>query len=163
MVSLSRHLSNETNNIRVDGFSWREQESAINDELAQFRTEVAYDIPSVTHSSHQESNEETLRVHFVHRRSVASDAIPLLYCHGWPGCFLEVSKIIGPLSSPIPTHLHAPDDSPAFHVVAPSIPGFGFSDPSTLGDFGVRHTALVFHELMKKLGYERYVIYGSGW
>jgi pimeloyl-ACP methyl ester carboxylesterase len=97
----------------------------------------------------------------VHKRSVSDDAIPLLYIHGWPGCFLEVHKIIGPLTSPIPTPLHPRENSPSFHVVAPSIPGFGFSDASKDGEFGLRPTAEVFDKLMKKLGYERYVVYGS--
>jgi len=99
----------------------------------------------------------------VHKRSITKDAIPLLYIHSWPGCFLEVSKIVGPLTSPIPTHLHNVEDSPSFHVVAPSVPGFGFSDASKRGGFGCEDTAEVFRGLMGKLGYERFLVYGAGW
>lgn len=138
-------------NSRLDGYSWREQEQSINADLPQYRTAITTE------------TSEQIRLHFVHKRSATSDAIPLLYLHGWPGCFLEVHKIIGSLTSPIPTHLHLPEDSPSFHVVAPSIPGFGFSDTSKVEGFGLRETAEVFDKLMRKLGYSRYVVYGSNW
>jgi len=99
----------------------------------------------------------------VHKRSIANDAIPLLYIHGYPGSFLEVGKIVGPLSSTIPTHLH--EQSASFHVVAPSVPGFGFSDAIMHEGFGARETAKVFDALMRKLGYTQYVVACSpqGW
>jgi pimeloyl-ACP methyl ester carboxylesterase len=140
---------------RLDKYSWREQEATINQTLPQFRISITYES--------EFDKTEKLRLHFVHKKSIASRAIPLLYCHGWPGSFLEVSKIIGPLSSPIPTHMHTTEDSPSFHVVAPSIPGFGFSESSKYDNFGLRDTAQVFDGLMRKLGYSRYLVHGSDW
>jgi hypothetical protein len=108
-------------------------------------------------------DSSSLRIHFVHKRSSAADAIPLLYIHGFPGSFLEVSKILDPLTSTIPTHLA--NESPSFHVVAPSVPGFGFSDASMDDNFGARSTARCFDLLMRRLGYEKYVVECSsqGW
>src|SRR6478735_8409004 len=89
--------------------------------FSQFTTIVEPEIDNVTHS---------VPLHFVHHRSPRSDAIPLLFVHGWPGSFLEVGNIIGNLTNP-------PNSSvPAFHVVAPSIPGFGFSPAPTQPGFG---------------------------
>lgn len=94
-------------------------------------------------------------LHFVHHRSSRDDAIPLLFIHGWPGSFLEVSNIIGNLTSP-------PNASvPAFHVVAPSIPGFGFSPAPRHSGFGPVETSYAFNELMRQLGYSKYVIQGG--
>jgi pimeloyl-ACP methyl ester carboxylesterase len=94
-------------------------------------------------------------LHFVHHRSNRSDAIPLLFIHGWPGSFLEVGHIIGNLTNP-------PNASvPAFHVVAPSIPGFGFSPAPQSPGFGPADAAHAFNELMQQLGYSKYVIQGG--
>ena len=94
-------------------------------------------------------------LHFVHHRSPRDDAIPLLFIHGWPGSFLEVSNIIGNLTNP-------PNASvPAFHVVAPSIPGFGFSPAPQHPGFGPAETSYAFNELMNQLGYSKYVIQGG--
>jgi pimeloyl-ACP methyl ester carboxylesterase len=94
-------------------------------------------------------------LHFVHHRSPRKDAIPLLFIHGWPGSFLEVSNIIEGLTNP-------PNVSvPAFHVVAPSIPGFGFSPAPQKPGFGPFAAAHTFNELMHQLGYSKYVIQGG--
>jgi pimeloyl-ACP methyl ester carboxylesterase len=97
-----------------------------------------------------------VQLHFVHHRSPRTDAIPLLFVHGWPGSFLEVAGIISDLTNP-------PDpDYPAFHVVCPSIPGYGFSPSPRFPGFGYRAAAATFHALMTvKLGYRRYVFQGG--
>lgn len=94
-------------------------------------------------------------LHFVHNRSPRDDAIPLLFLHGWPGSFLEVSHIIDQLTSPPNTSL------PAFHVIAPSIPGFGFSPAPQQTGFGPVRAAQTFHALMQQLGYSKYVMQGG--
>jgi len=129
----------------------------LNRALPQFRAKVTPVSPSTF------PQPEPLRLHFVHKRSTALDAIPLLYCHSWPGSACEIEKIIGPLTSPIPTHLHPPEDSPSFHVVAPSVPGSGFSDVPARERFGIQDTASYFDGLMERLGYFKYVVHGSGW
>ena len=91
-------------------------------------------------------------LHFIHHRSSRSDAIPLLVIHGWPGSFLEIENIIGSLTDP------PSDDYPAFHVVAPSIPGFAFSPAPTHPGLGAIAAAHAFNNLMLKLGYPRYVV-----
>ncbi|KAF2167470.1 hypothetical protein M409DRAFT_66038 [Zasmidium cellare ATCC 36951] len=93
-----------------------------------------------------------LPLHFVHHVSPRPDAVPLLFIHGWPGSFIEVENIIDDLTNPTNETL------PAFHVVAPSIPGYGFSPaPSTTG-FGYIACAHAFNGLMQQLGYSRYVM-----
>jgi len=96
----------------ADGFDWRKAEARLNKQLTQFTTEIDVD------------NYGTYDVHFVHQRSSHNNAIPLLFVHGWPGSFIEVTKIL-PL-------LVGGDgkDQPAFHVVVPSLVDFGFSSPS---------------------------------
>jgi hypothetical protein len=89
-----------------DGFDWRAQERRLN-ELDHFKTAI-----------------DGLDVHFVHQRSARPDAVPLLVIHGWPGSFVEYAGLLGPLTDPT---AHGADASDAFHVVAPSLPGFGFS------------------------------------
>ena len=94
-------------------------------------------------------------LHFVHHRSPRDDAIPLLFIHGWPGSFLEVGRVIDQLTNPPNTSV------PAFHVVAPSIPGFGFSPIPQHTSFGPAAAADAFNALMLQLGYEKYVIQGG--
>lgn len=94
-------------------------------------------------------------LHFVHHRSNRTDAIPLLFVHGWPGSFMEVDKILDGLLNP-------PDQSsPAFHVVAPSIPGFAFSPAPKKPGFALREAGNVFNSLMKQLNYHKYVVQGG--
>lgn len=146
---------------RLDEYSWREQEQIINDSLPQYRLTLS--LPSSDNNTKDDTLKQSLRIHYVHKRSSAKDAIALLYVHGYPGSFLEVSKILDPLTSTIPTHLN--ERATSFHVVAPSIPGFGFSDAATNHDFAAKDTALWWDALMKRLGYDQYVVASSvqGW
>jgi pimeloyl-ACP methyl ester carboxylesterase len=97
-----------------------------------------------------------IALHYVHEVSDRKDAIPLLFSHGWPGSFLEIRKVIHQLAHP---------DSPsvqAFHVVAPSIPGFGFSPAPSKPGIGPTKVAQAFDKIMHKvLGYEKYVVQGG--
>lgn len=100
-----------------------------------------------------------LPLHFVHERSKVEDATPLLLLHGWPSSHLEWQKVIGPLVSPEDT------DSKSFHVVAPDMPGSGFSPAPTVAGLGPREMALAFDQLMSTLGYPKYGIVTTdlGW
>ncbi|OTB17837.1 hypothetical protein K445DRAFT_315577 [Daldinia sp. EC12] len=129
-----------------DTFDWREAEAKLNDTLPQFTTRIGVD-----------GHEDDLKIHFVHAKSEREDAIPLLFCHGWPGSFLEVSKILPLLTA------GGGEDEPAFHVVAPSIPNFGFSQGTSKPGFGIRQHAEVCHKLMLRLGYNKYVTQGGDW
>ena len=123
-----------------DEFDWRAQERRLN-RLEQFKTTI-----------------DGLDIHFVHRRSPEPDAFPLILTHGWPGTFAEFDKVIEPLTDPVAHGGRAED---AFHVVVPSIPGYGFSDrPPRLG-YGRDRTGAMFAELMARLGYERYGAQGG--
>lgn len=123
-----------------DGFDWRAQEARLN-EYPQFTTEI--------------DGQET---HFLHVKSPEPDATPLMLIHGWPGSFVEFIDLIGPLTNPA---AHGGDPGDAFHVVIPSIPGFGFSVP--LSGAGWTHTrcAEAFTKLMTLLGYDRYGVQGG--
>ncbi|KAI8933105.1 hypothetical protein NX059_009748 [Plenodomus lindquistii] len=107
----------------------------------------------------KDTEKEDLRIHFVHRPSSHAHAIPLLMCHTWPSSFIEVQRVIEGLAEPVGEE----EEVQAFHVVAPSIPGFGFSDASMKEGFGVAGTAAVFDGLMGRLGYGGYVAVGTGW
>lgn len=149
----------------LDGYDWRTQESFYNDTLPQFRAGV-----------------NGTRIHFVHRRSQSPNAIPLLFVHGFPESFVTVAPMIDALCDPIRTPPRGNDTVQAFHVVAPSIPGFGFSDTtseegndSALGfdcyndtneaaaGNAMPTTAATFDGLMKTLGYRQYLAHGTGW
>jgi epoxide hydrolase len=125
-----------------DRFDWRAQERRLN-QLEQFSTTI-----------------DGLRIHFVHRRSNEPHALPLLITHGWPGSFVEFTKIIGPLTDPVGHGGRAED---AFDVVAPSLPGFGFSDKPRQPGFGAARIAAIEAALMARLGYERYGVQGGDW
>ena len=101
-----------------------------------------------------------LDIHFVHARSPQSDAIPLVISHGWPGTVVEFLDVIGPLTDPV---AHGGDAADAFHVVCPSLPGYGFSDKPTQSGFGVSWIGEAWAELMERLGYDRYVAQGGDW
>jgi pimeloyl-ACP methyl ester carboxylesterase len=90
------------------GYDWRKAEAELNEKLPQFTVDIPVD------------GFETLKIHFVHQKSPVKGAIPLLFAHGWPGSFDEVRKLI-------PDLIQGDKDTPAFHVVAPSLPNFGFS------------------------------------
>ncbi|WP_104140940.1 epoxide hydrolase family protein [Arthrobacter sp. ZGTC131] len=101
-----------------------------------------------------------LDIHFIHVRSKHEDALPLIVTHGWPGSVIEQLKIVEPLTDPT---AHGGDASDAFHVVIPSMPGYGFSGKPTTKGWGSDHIAGAQIELMKRLGYTRYVAQGGDW
>ncbi|KAJ9660620.1 hypothetical protein H2201_006878 [Coniosporium apollinis] len=149
----------------LEHYDWRAQESHYNSSLPQWRTTVTPGGPDGDEGAHT-----PLRVHFVHKASQHPNAIPLLFVHGWPGSFLEVSKVIDALTEPTTASAanpfrdaenHGETRVRAFHVVAPSIPGFGFSDASMDEGFGLKETAEIFDVLMKRLGYNKYVAHGA--
>lgn len=123
-------------------YDWRAQEALLN-RFAQYRTEI-----------------DGINIHFIHVPSPHPDAVPLLITHGWPGSVVEFHKVIEPLSDPV---AHGGDATDAFHVICPSLPGYGFSDrPPTLG-YGADRTARVWMQLMERLGYDRYIAQGGDW
>jgi len=103
---------------------------------------------------------EGLDIHFIHVRSAHQDALPLIVTHGWPGSIIEQLKIIEPLTNPT---AHGGSASDAFHLVIPSLPGYGFSGKPTGTGWGPPRTARAWVELMKRLGYTRFVAQGGDW
>jgi pimeloyl-ACP methyl ester carboxylesterase len=101
-----------------------------------------------------------LDIHFIHVRSPHEDALPLIVTHGWPGSIIEQLKIIDPLTNPT---AHGADASDAFHVVIPSLPGYGFSGKPTSTGWDPSRTARAWVALMKRLGYTRFVAQGGDW
>ena len=97
-----------------------------------------------------------LAIHFVHVRSTRSDAVPLLMTHGWPGSVVEFADVAAPLADP-------PAGQPAFHVVCPSLPGYGFSDKPATEGWTVRRVARAWAELMTRLGYPYFLAQGHDW
>lgn len=130
----------------TEGYSWRAQENFYNHALPQYRMPI-----------------NGTRIHFVHRRSRSPNSMPLLFLHGFPDSFIAVSNMIDALCDPVRTPPRGEEDSPAFHVVAPSIPGFGFSDQVPEDGNNLAGTADIFNALMHFLGYDRYLLHGSGW
>ncbi|GAA4455350.1 epoxide hydrolase [Phytohabitans houttuyneae] len=120
------------------GYDWRRLESRLN-AIPQLRVELG-----------------GLGIHVLHARSPHPDALPLVLTHGWPGSIVEFLKVIGPLTDP-------PDPADAFHVVCPSLPGYGFSDKPTAPGWGVERIAAAWAELMARLGYARYGAQGGDW
>jgi len=123
-------------------YDWRRVERQLN-QLAQFRIEL-----------------DGLQIHFVHVRSPHEDAMPLLMTHGWPGSIIEFLKVIGPMTDP---PAYGGEASDAFHVVCPSLPGYGFSDKPAATGWGVEKIASLWEELMARLGYERFGAQGGDW
>jgi microsomal epoxide hydrolase len=123
-------------------YDWRKHEAALN-RFPQFTTTI-----------------DGANVHFIHQRSPERDALPLLIVHGWPGSIVEFMHIIGPLSDPAS---HGGDKRDAFHVVAPSMPGYAFSGPTQDAGWHMRRMAEAFAALMSRLGYDRYVAQGGDW
>ncbi|OHV06819.1 epoxide hydrolase, partial [Mycobacterium talmoniae] len=124
------------------GYDWRAREAALN-RFDQFVTEI-----------------DGLPIHFVHQRSPHPDAFPLIITHGWPGSIVEFHKVIGPLTDPTAHGGRAED---AFHVVCPSLPGYGFSGKPSRSGWGVERIAAAWETLMTRLGYERYGAQGGDW
>ena len=123
-----------------DGFDWRAQEARLN-EFPQFLTEI-----------------DGQTIHFLHVRSPEPDATPLIMTHGYPGSVVEFLDLIGPLTDP---RSYGGDPGDAFHLVVPSLPGFGFSTPVTEPGWEVGRTTAAFAELMRRLGYDRYGAHGG--
>ena len=123
-----------------DGFDWRAQEARLNS-YPQYTTRI-----------------DGQKIHFLHVKSPEPDATPLLLLHGWPGSVVEFLHVIGPLSDP---RSHGDGSAPAFDLVIPSLPGFGFSGPVTEPGWGSRRIAGALAELMARLGYERYGAQGG--
>ncbi len=103
---------------------------------------------------------DSANIHFAHLRSPEPNAIPLIVIHGWPGSIVEFTAIAGPLSDP---RAHGADPSDAFHLVLPSIPGFGLSGPTHERGWDHRRVAAAFAELMRRLGYREYGAQGGDW
>ncbi|GHA44666.1 hydrolase [Streptomyces tauricus] len=123
-------------------YDWRRCEKDIND-IGSFHTVL-----------------DGVGVHFLHARSPEPSAMPLLLCHGWPGSVLEFRHMVGRLTDPVAHGARAED---AFHVVIPSMPGFGFSDKPTATGWGVSRTAAAWIELMDRLGYREWAAQGGDW
>jgi pimeloyl-ACP methyl ester carboxylesterase len=123
-------------------YDWREHEARLN-KSPQFTTMI-----------------DGQNIHFLHVRSPEPDAMPLIITHGWPGSVAEFLDVIGPLTDP---RAHGGDPTDAFHVVAPSLPGYGFSGPTDETGWGVQRIARAWAELMRRLGYERYGAQGGDW
>jgi pimeloyl-ACP methyl ester carboxylesterase len=124
------------------GYDWRVQEARLNS-FGQFTTVI-----------------DGQRVHFLHVRSAAPGALPLIMTHGWPGSIVEFMEVIGPLTDP---EAHGGDPADAFDLVVPSIPGFGFSGPTRERGWNVGRIARAWDELMRRLGYQRYGAQGGDW
>ncbi|MGQ4517135.1 alpha/beta fold hydrolase [Streptomyces sp. DW26H14] len=124
------------------GYDWRRFESALN-RFPQFLTEI-----------------DGLDIHFIHVRSKNPHAMPLILTHGWPGSVVDFLKLIGPLTDPASFAGRAAD---AFHVVIPSLPGFGFSQKPTETGWDVSRVAGAWVELMKRLGYTKWAAQGGDW
>jgi Epoxide hydrolase N terminus len=101
-----------------------------------------------------------LDIHFIHVRSQHDDALPLVITHGWPGSIVEMLNVIGPLTDP---SAHGGSEEDAFHVVIPSMPGYGFSAKPDETGWDVPHIARAWAELMQRLGYTRYVAQRGDW
>ncbi len=123
-------------------YDWRKVEARLH-ALPQFVTEI-----------------DGLDIHFIHVRSPHDNALPLIVTHGWPGSVIEQLKIIEPLTNPT---AHGASASDAFHLVIPSLPGYGFSGKPTLPGWDPARIARAWTELMKRLGYTRFVAQGGDW
>jgi pimeloyl-ACP methyl ester carboxylesterase len=134
MQALARYWATE--------YDWRKCEARLK-ALPHFITEI-----------------DGLDIHFIHVRSQHEDAMPLIVTHGWPGSIIEQLKIIDPLTNPT---AHGGSASDAFHLVIPSMPGYGFSGKPTTTGWGPDHIARAWAELMGRLGYDRYFAQGGDW
>jgi len=126
----------------AEHYDWRRREALLN-RFAQFTTEI-----------------DGLAIHFLHVRSPHPEAMPLIVTHGWPGSIVEFQKVIEPLTNPT---AHGGRAADAFHLVCPSLPGFGFSAKPTTPGWGVDRIASAWARLMDRLGYPRYGAQGGDW
>jgi epoxide hydrolase len=125
-----------------NGYDWRRCETLLNG-FGQYRTEI-----------------DGLGIHFLHIPSQEPDALPLLMTHGWPGSVLEFRDVIGPLTDPV---AHGGSAKDAFHLVIPSLPGFGFSDKPTSPGWNLNRISDAWIELMDRLGYRKWAAQGGDW
>ncbi len=125
-----------------DKYDWRAQEKQLNS-FDHFTTKI-----------------DGLKIHFIHQRSKEKEARALLLVHGWPGSFYEFYKVIGPLTDPV---AHGGKAEDAFHVIVPSLPGFGFSGKPQEKGWSVSRMSQVMAKLMKRLGYDKYGVQGGDW
>jgi epoxide hydrolase len=123
-------------------YDWRRCEAALN-ALPQFVTTI-----------------DGLDIQFIHLRSKHERALPMIVTHGWPGSVIEFLKVLGPLTDPA---AHGGGAADAFHVVCPTLPGFGFSGKPSAPGWGVERTGRAWGQLMARLGYDRYVAQGGDW
>jgi pimeloyl-ACP methyl ester carboxylesterase len=126
----------------ADDYDWRGREARLN-RFPQFRAEI-----------------DGLGIHFIHVRSPHPEALPLVITHGWPGSVVEFHKVIEPLTQPT---AHGGEAADAFHVVCPSLPGYGFSDKPRSTGWNTERIARAWAQLMARLGYERYGAQGGDW
>ena len=126
----------------LNSYDWRTRERLLN-AYPQFITEL-----------------NDLDIHFIHARSPHAEARPLLMTHGWPGSIVEFQKVIGPLVDPV---AHGGDAADAFHVVCPSLPGYGFSGKPKVSGWTIDKIAETWNQLMLRLDYEQYVAQGGDW
>jgi len=126
----------------LEKYDWRGRETKLN-RFAQFKTEI-----------------DGVGIHFIHVKSPHADALPLVVTHGWPGSIVEFHKVIEPLANPT---AHGADAKDAFHVVCPTLPGYGFSDKPTRAGWNVQKIADAWAQLMPRLGYKRYAAQGGDW
>ncbi|PGL70707.1 epoxide hydrolase [Bacillus sp. AFS055030] len=131
---LARYWANE--------YDWRKVESKLN-AVPNYITEI-----------------DGLDIHFIHVRSKHEDAMPIIIAHGWPGSIIEQMKLIEPLTNPT---AHGGSASDAFHVIIPSMPGYGFSGKPTSTGWDPKRIARAYGELMTRLGYKKYVAQGGDW
>lgn len=124
------------------GYDWRACEARLNG-FGQFITGI-----------------DGLDIHFLHVRSLHEGAMPLILTHGWPGSVIEFMEVIGPLTDPV---AHGGKAEDAFHLVVPSLPGYGFSAKPTEPGWDIERIAVAWAELMRRLGYERWVAQGGDW
>ena len=134
MQKLARYWATE--------YDWRKVEARLNAH-PQFMTKI-----------------DGLDIHFIHARSTHEDALPLIVTHGWPGSTIEQLKIIEPLTNPT---AHGGSASDAFHLVIPSMPGYGFSGKPTTTGWGPERIARAWTTLMRRLGYKHFVAQGGDW
>jgi pimeloyl-ACP methyl ester carboxylesterase len=124
------------------GYDWRRHEARLNS-FPQFTTVI-----------------DGQTIHFLHVRSPEPSALPLILTHGWPSTVADFCEVVGPLTDP---RAYGADPATAFHVVVPSLPGFGFSGPTTEAGWDVTRIAHAWAELMRRLGYPRYGAQGGDW
>jgi epoxide hydrolase len=136
------HVMRELCQYWIDRYDWRQAESRLN---ARPQSQVKID---------------GLGIHVLHARSVHTDALPLILTHGWPGSVLEWIDLVDPLIDPT---AHGGSEADAFHVVIPSLPGYGFSERPSVPGWGIERIALAWTHLMAGLGYHRYGAAGSDW